>query len=544
MPVSRLNNKRRRSSAQLTGLKSSKLGRYTPTPRIVTFAPNVTPVSFLETETDDKDDDIEFESKLFPPSEKPSSPSRKRQPKGKRRSQGYIPRPPNAFMLFRADFVRQKHVPGTIETNHTSLSRIIGNCWQSLPLDERKVWEIKAKHAKAEHKAMYPNYRFKPVHNRSKEKKVKTAVAPEDEQRCEEVAQLLLEGMKGEELEEAVKRLDRVRSETPATHRTTADNSPAPPPYSPGPMQPLALPRRPSSVPLPGSFPFPSSFPPPPFAPFGHRQDSLDFGFLDFGRIQVPRRPSSVQPIGSAAWVTPDFNDFINYPMPTSAPSPLPEMNMSLFNPAYHNGPFPDSHPSSQNDGSFDVHALYQTLPSSTTISPLDNGSYASQAFNPVPPNSGMVSDSPNWPGSSVPSSIYSGSPAPSDSSLPILAPQPQHAFEAPPPVPELAPAPVHEHGKFDYDMSLHAYTHAMPEAELLPGLPNHFPHSEGPVFYEFTSGSQEMYGSSQEFGIEAPGEYNGPRTDFGGPLLDPASAIAAAWTNGFKFDEGQTHEY
>ncbi|ETW77705.1 hypothetical protein HETIRDRAFT_55525, partial [Heterobasidion irregulare TC 32-1] len=73
-----------------------------------------------------------------------------------------IPRPPNAFMLFRADFVRQKHVPGTIETNHGSLSKIIGNCWRSLPLEEKRVWEIKAKHAKAEHKLMYPDYRFRP----------------------------------------------------------------------------------------------------------------------------------------------------------------------------------------------------------------------------------------------------------------------------------------------------------------------------------------------------------------------------------------------
>jgi hypothetical protein len=29
-------------------------------------------------------------------------------------------------MLFRADFVKQRHVPGSIETNHGSLSKIIG----------------------------------------------------------------------------------------------------------------------------------------------------------------------------------------------------------------------------------------------------------------------------------------------------------------------------------------------------------------------------------------------------------------------------------
>ncbi|KAI0084079.1 high mobility group box domain-containing protein, partial [Irpex rosettiformis] len=78
----------------------------------------------------------------------------------------YIPRPPNAFMLFRANFVRQKHVPGSIETNHGSLSKIIGNCWKALPEAEKKVWDARSKKAKAEHQKMYPNYRFRPVHNK------------------------------------------------------------------------------------------------------------------------------------------------------------------------------------------------------------------------------------------------------------------------------------------------------------------------------------------------------------------------------------------
>lgn len=65
-------------------------------------------------------------SSLFPPVATPAPPSRERCPPGKRRSQGYIPRPPNTFMLFCADFVHQKHVPGSIETNHGSLSKIIG----------------------------------------------------------------------------------------------------------------------------------------------------------------------------------------------------------------------------------------------------------------------------------------------------------------------------------------------------------------------------------------------------------------------------------
>ena len=108
-------------------LKHSNHGIGQASPKGVTFAPNVTPVTFVEPDNDSLESDPESPtSSLFPPVATPAPPSRKRCPPGKRRSQGYIPRPPNAFMLFRADFVRQKHVPGSIETNHGSLSKIIG----------------------------------------------------------------------------------------------------------------------------------------------------------------------------------------------------------------------------------------------------------------------------------------------------------------------------------------------------------------------------------------------------------------------------------
>ena len=97
----------------------------------VTFAPNVTPVTYNEQdELLDENALAEApEGALFPPSQSPPPPPEtKRRTGGKRRSQSHIPRPPNAFMLFRADFVRQKHVPGSIETSHVSLSKIIGQC--------------------------------------------------------------------------------------------------------------------------------------------------------------------------------------------------------------------------------------------------------------------------------------------------------------------------------------------------------------------------------------------------------------------------------
>ncbi|KAH6908443.1 hypothetical protein BKA70DRAFT_1149671 [Coprinopsis sp. MPI-PUGE-AT-0042] len=271
-------------------------------PRPISFAPNVTPITFIESDdslSSPEDNspgmfgDAGSQARLFPPSEGPVQPPtrRKRQPPGKRRSQGYIPRPPNAFMLFRADFVRQKHVPGSIETNHGSLSKIIGNCWRNLPLEEKKVWETRAKHEKAAHKVQYPNYRFKPVHKKKgalaaagaapsladtdaasetsssrggipsnapshhsshlnashggtaisgsyhpsnthllkdEFKKPKAQPTEEEELRCEQMTQLLLEGKKGEELAMAMKSLDDRRRAAKARENTARFESTAP----------------------------------------------------------------------------------------------------------------------------------------------------------------------------------------------------------------------------------------------------------------------------------------------------------------------------
>jgi hypothetical protein len=44
----------------------------------------------------------------------------------KKREVGHIPRPPNAFILFRSSFIKSESVPGNIEGNHSTLSKIIG----------------------------------------------------------------------------------------------------------------------------------------------------------------------------------------------------------------------------------------------------------------------------------------------------------------------------------------------------------------------------------------------------------------------------------
>lgn len=112
------------------------------------------------------------------------------------------------------------------------LTPVIGLCWRNLPFSERDVWECKARIAMAEHKAKYPNYRFRPTHKDrepSHRRRVKEPPPPPDEQRCAEIANLLVCGMKGEMLANRVRELDairpqdrvRMRFDEPVTPSTT-----------------------------------------------------------------------------------------------------------------------------------------------------------------------------------------------------------------------------------------------------------------------------------------------------------------------------------
>jgi hypothetical protein len=247
-------------------------------------------------------------------------------------------------MLFRADFVRQKHVPGSIETNHGSLSKIIGmfslfrkchlilmlnigNCWRALPLEEKRVWEIKAKHAKAEHKARYPEYRFRPVHNKNKEKKKEKATpTAEDERRCEEVAQLLLDGMKGDQLAAAIRKLDEDKVHTPT---------------------PAYLLRRPSSVPLPDSRFGAAGITIPTLPFFAGSRPGSPVGKISHSARYIlgQRRASSAQPTIPRHWgIAPPASW-------QGDESPLPEADTSLFEPSFFNSNF--SSQTTQPDSAF-----------------------------------------------------------------------------------------------------------------------------------------------------------------------------------------------
>ena len=125
----------------------------------------------------------------------------------------HIPRPPNAFILFRSSFIKSQHVSSEVETNHSTLSKIIGLTWKNLPNEERQIWHARAKVALDDHKRKFPSYAFKPVHNKPRglpaEKRKVREVGPKDHTRCAKIAELLVRGKTGLELEVAIQEFDK-----------------------------------------------------------------------------------------------------------------------------------------------------------------------------------------------------------------------------------------------------------------------------------------------------------------------------------------------
>ena len=229
------------------------------------------------------------------PTAESSMPVKQSRTHAKRRDPSYIPRPPNAFILFRSAFIRDQHIPGKVEGNHSKLSKIIGTlvmspyisyryltivplglCWKQLPPEEKEKWEARAVNALSEHRARYPDWRFRPGANarlkvseagistprrrsvrsrpkgspakegddgeilptegREKDKgkgKLKITRMPSiEETRCAKIAGFVAEGLKGEELEVAVRQWEDDRRIPRFETRTKKPRSSKPRPTS------------------------------------------------------------------------------------------------------------------------------------------------------------------------------------------------------------------------------------------------------------------------------------------------------------------------
>ncbi|KIJ68764.1 hypothetical protein HYDPIDRAFT_70917, partial [Hydnomerulius pinastri MD-312] len=72
-----------------------------------------------------------------------------------------IPRPPNAFMVYRS-FLWNKENLKSIEKDNRNVSRIAGRCWNELSEAEREPFRRMADEAKTLHAMLYPEYKYSP----------------------------------------------------------------------------------------------------------------------------------------------------------------------------------------------------------------------------------------------------------------------------------------------------------------------------------------------------------------------------------------------
>ncbi|KAK0490940.1 hypothetical protein IW261DRAFT_1413365 [Armillaria novae-zelandiae] len=83
-----------------------------------------------------------------------------------------IPRPPNAFILFRSDILKKlrEKDPKNKTGKQRFLSQVAGEAWRRITPEERQAFNNLAEEARADHLKKYPNYRFSPQRKGSKKK--------------------------------------------------------------------------------------------------------------------------------------------------------------------------------------------------------------------------------------------------------------------------------------------------------------------------------------------------------------------------------------
>lgn len=100
-----------------------------------------------------------------------SSPTDRRAQRKREDDPSWVPRPPNAFIVFRCEYSRmhaqeQREGEGSPVAEKT-LSKRAGEAWKKLSAAEQEPYKVRAELAREEHAKRYPNYRYKPRRRQS-----------------------------------------------------------------------------------------------------------------------------------------------------------------------------------------------------------------------------------------------------------------------------------------------------------------------------------------------------------------------------------------
>ncbi|QRV96613.1 HMG (high mobility group) box protein [Ceratobasidium sp. AG-Ba] len=128
------------------------------------------------------------------------------------------PRPPNAWILYRSDKLRElaSNQPPGPRKPQAEISKIISQMWSSEGPETKGRYEARAEEKKAEHAALYPDYKFAPMKKEDK---------------------ALLRKAQRQEKEEAKQQARRQRPRKGGKGRDEDDEDEAPRPFVSGPSQ-------------------------------------------------------------------------------------------------------------------------------------------------------------------------------------------------------------------------------------------------------------------------------------------------------------------
>ncbi|KAI0078481.1 HMG-box, partial [Panus rudis PR-1116 ss-1] len=96
------------------------------------------------------------------------SPASYRASHSKKKQPDHIPRPPNAFMIFRSQYWQLEKLKSSAERDHREISRMAGIMWKAMSPAERAPFKQKADEVKRRHMLLYPDYKYSPVYSKGK----------------------------------------------------------------------------------------------------------------------------------------------------------------------------------------------------------------------------------------------------------------------------------------------------------------------------------------------------------------------------------------
>ncbi|WVQ70677.1 hypothetical protein IAR50_000199 [Cryptococcus sp. DSM 104548] len=141
-------------------------------------------------------------------------PLPKKKSHARKQPEGHIKRARNAFILFRKHITDSNLIPPSVEVKHQNISVVAAKMWKEAPQEVRQEFQEKARLEKEEHQRKYPGYRYQPVFRRTDIIRRRVRKDPAEDEKVDAVAEALIKGKAGNDLEKEIKDQLVIKSDT------------------------------------------------------------------------------------------------------------------------------------------------------------------------------------------------------------------------------------------------------------------------------------------------------------------------------------------